>query len=94
MNIYRINGLNDKTAVAPIRLAIRVCYKENNEHAYTMFRDVENLLGSIISIGKDCYIERIYLANNVGKEYKVLDNDELEAYDLEALPVYGAVINS
>lgn len=96
MNIYKIRGLNERTAVAPIRIAIKVCYKDNKEYAYTMFRDVDKLLEAINDIDiKKYYIERIYLANNVGKEYDILDEDDLYLYDinLDTLPVYGALIN-
>lgn len=95
MNIYKIRGLNDKTAIAPIRIAIRVVYRDNNEYAYTMFRDVEQLLEAINNIDiKKYVIERIYLANNVGKEYEALDDEEIELYEFDKLPVYGALINS
>jgi hypothetical protein len=95
MNIYKIRGLNDKTAIAPIRIAIRVVYRDNNEYAYTMFRDTEQLLEAINDIDiKKYVIERIYLANNVGKEYEALDDEEIELYEFDKLPVYGALINS
>lgn len=95
MNIYKIRGLNERTAVAPIRIAIKVAYRDNNEYAYTMFRDPEQLLEAINELDiKKYVIERIYLANNVGKEYEALDEDELELYGVDDLPVYGALINS
>ena len=95
MNIYRIRGLNEKTAIAPIRIAIRVVYRDNNEYAYTMFRDVEQLLEAINDIDiKKYVIERIFIANNVGKEYEALDDEEIELYEFDKLPVYGALINS
>lgn len=95
MNIYKIRGLNDKTAIAPIRIAIRVVYRDNKEYAYTMFRDVENLLEAINDIDiKKYVIERIFIANNVGKEYEALDDEEIELYEFDKLPIYGALINS
>ena len=94
MNIYKVRGLNDKTAIAPIRIAIRVVYRDNNEYAYTMFRDPEQILEAINEIDiKKYVIERIYLANNVGREYEALDDEEIELYELDKLPVYGALIN-
>lgn len=95
MNIYKVRGLNDKTAIAPIRIAIRLVYRDNNEYALTMFRDVEQLIEAINNIDiKKYVIERIYLANNVGKEYEALDDEEIGLYEFDKLPVHGAHINS
>ena len=95
MNIYKIRGLNDKTAIAPIRIAIRVVYRDNKEYAYTMFRDAEQLLEAINDIDiKKYIIDRIFIANNTGKEYEALDDEEIELYEFDKLPVHGAHINS
>lgn len=95
MNIYKIRCLNGKTGIAPIRIAIRVVYRDNNEYAYTMFKDTEQLLEAINNIDiKKYIIERIYLANNLGKEYETFDDEEMEFYGFDKLPVHGAHINS
>lgn len=95
MNIYKIRGLNEKTAVAPIRIAIKVAYRDNNEYAYTVFTDPEQLLETINEIDiKKYVIERIYLANNLGREYEALDEDELELYGVGDMIVYDDLINS
>lgn len=80
MNIYKIRG--HRTAIAPIRIAIEVLYRDNNELAYTMYRDVDKLLEAINNIDIKLYtIGRMYLANNLGKEYEALDDEDLKIYD-------------
>lgn len=94
MNIYKVRGLNDKTALAPIRIAIRVVYRDNNEYAYTMFREVDKIAEAVAELDIKKYkIVRFYVADNVGREYEALDEEEIELYELDKLPVYGALIN-
>ena len=78
-------------AIAPIRIAIEVVYRDTKEVAFTKFVDVNKLLETVNDLDIKLYVVgRLYPANNLGKEYEALDDEEIEDYeDLRGLEKIG-----